>query len=241
MIGNEKHTPIALEAYEQLAEAYDARVATKPHNAYYDRPAVLSLLPEVRGMKVLDAGCGPGVYSEILVEMGAEVVAVDVSPKMVAAAKKRLGERARIFQADLEQDIPGLEAETFDLIISPLVLNYIDDLYPIFERFYRLLKRGGLLVFSVGHPFFDFVYYKSENYFATEKVGTVWRGFGKPVYVPAYRHSLSALINPLLDAGFSLERVLEPLPTEEFQQADPEEYEQLMRSPGFLCVRARKD
>jgi len=240
MTNQEKQVPIALEAYEELAEAYDARVSTKPHNAYYDRPAVLSLLPEVRGLMVLDAGCGPGAYAEIMLEMGAHVVAVDVSPKMVAYAKKRLGERARVFLADLEKEIPGLEAETFDLIISPLVLNYIDDLRPIFARFYRLLKNGGTLVFSVGHPFFDFVYYKSENYFATEKVGTTWRGFGKPVYVPAYRHSLSALINPLLDAGFSLERVLEPLPTEDFRQADPEEYEQLMRSPGFLCIRARR-
>ena len=51
--------PIALDAYETLAEAYAAVVDTKPHNAYYERPATLSLLPEVRGKRVLDAGCGP--------------------------------------------------------------------------------------------------------------------------------------------------------------------------------------
>jgi 2-polyprenyl-3-methyl-5-hydroxy-6-metoxy-1,4-benzoquinol methylase len=52
--------PIALEAYEELAESYAALVDTKPHNALYERPATLSLLPEVRGKRVLDAGCGPG-------------------------------------------------------------------------------------------------------------------------------------------------------------------------------------
>ena len=66
--------PIALEAYEILAEAYASVIDTKPHNAYYERPATLSLLPEVGGMRVLDAACGPGVYAEWLVSRGAEVV-----------------------------------------------------------------------------------------------------------------------------------------------------------------------
>ena len=52
--------PLALEAFEQLAEAYARLVDTKPHNAYYERPATLSLLPDVAGLRVLDAGCGPG-------------------------------------------------------------------------------------------------------------------------------------------------------------------------------------
>ena len=42
------------------------------------------------------------------------------------------------------------------------------------------------------------------------------------------------------EAGFALERLVEPLPTEEFRQADPEDYEKLSRQPGFLCVRARR-
>jgi hypothetical protein len=53
--------PIVLEAYSCLADAYAARIDTKAHNAYYDRPAVTSLLPPVAGKRVLDAGCGPGV------------------------------------------------------------------------------------------------------------------------------------------------------------------------------------
>ena len=66
--------PIALDAYETLAEAYASVVDTKPHNAYYERPATLSLLPNVNGKRVLDAGCGPGVYSEWLIERGARTL-----------------------------------------------------------------------------------------------------------------------------------------------------------------------
>lgn len=67
--------PIALEAYEKLAERYAALIDTKAENAYYERPATLSLLPDVKGKRVLDAGCGSGLYSEWLLDHGAEVEA----------------------------------------------------------------------------------------------------------------------------------------------------------------------
>src|SRR5438132_6907923 len=86
MAGN----PQALDDYERLPEAYAARVNTKAHNAFYDLPAVISLLPPVVGKRVLDAGCGPGVYSEWLVDHGAEVVGIDFSPTMVKLANRRL-------------------------------------------------------------------------------------------------------------------------------------------------------
>jgi hypothetical protein len=54
--------PIAQEAYDQLAEAYAALVDTKPHNAYYERPATLSLLPDVQACGCW-MRCGPGAYA----------------------------------------------------------------------------------------------------------------------------------------------------------------------------------
>ena len=62
---------------KELAEAYSAKVETKAHNALYERPATLSLLPPVKGKRVLDAGCGPGVTAQWLVDRGAEVVGFD--------------------------------------------------------------------------------------------------------------------------------------------------------------------
>src|SRR5262245_28218720 len=111
--------PIALDAYEELSEAYASRIDTKPHNAYYERPATLSLLPDVKAKRVLDAGCGPGVYSEWLIEQGAEVTAIDASPKMIELAKQRLKRSSGIFQADLNQPLTFLEDSTFDLVLSP--------------------------------------------------------------------------------------------------------------------------
>ncbi|MCB0202381.1 MAG: methyltransferase domain-containing protein, partial [Anaerolineae bacterium] len=81
--------PIAQDAYTTLADDYAARIDSKAHNAFYDRPAVISLLPDVAGLHVLDAGCGPGAYAEWLLDHGAQVVAVDANEKMLAHARAR--------------------------------------------------------------------------------------------------------------------------------------------------------
>jgi ubiquinone/menaquinone biosynthesis C-methylase UbiE len=233
--------PIALDAYETLATAYAAAVDTKPHNAYYERPATLSLMPEVKGKRVLDAGCGSGVYSEWLIKRDAEIVAVDASPKMVELTKQRLGRATDVRQADLGKPLTFLHDSSFDVVLCPLVLEYIEDWHATFAEVYRVLRPGGHFVFSVSHPFFDYNYFKSSNYFETELVGNEWRGFESVrVYMPSYRRSLEATFSPLVEAGFCLERILEPKPTDEFKKAYPKHYEELSLQPCFLCVRARK-
>jgi len=240
MRNQEYEKPIALDAYECLAERYAALVDSKPENAYYERPATLSLLPSVEGKCVLDAGCGPGSYSEWLVAHGAKVVAIDVSPKMVQLAKQRLGRRVEVHLADLSKSLDFLATASFDLVLCPLVLDYIRDWESIFAEFFRVLRDPGLLVFSVEHPFTKFLLHGAEEYFATELGETEWRGFGIRVRMPSYRRPLSEMISPLAGAGFVVEQIIEPRPTEEFKHKDPEAYERLSKRPGFLCVRARK-
>ena len=241
MMADRKSKPVAQDAYNDLAEAYAALVDTKPHNAYYERPAMLSLLPDVNRKHVLDAGCGPGVYTEWLVAHGATVVAFDANKKMVRLARGRLGDKAQVLQADLEAPLDFLADASFDVIVAPLVMDYVKDWEPAFNEFHRVLKKGGCLVFSMEHPYGKFYFHKEAgNYFDVELVEFTWRGFGKPVIVPSYRRPLSGVINPLLKAGFTLDQILEPLPTEEFSLIEPEEYEELIHSPGFMCVRAVK-
>ena len=232
--------PLAYDAYETLAGAYAARIETKPHNAYYERPATLSLLPPVAGMQGLDAGCGPGVYTEWLVRHGARVVAVDASPRMIALARARVEDGAEFHEADLEGGLPFLQDHTFDLVVAPLVMDYIADWTEVFVSFRRVLKPGGTLVFSAGHPSFDALYFGTARYFDTEQVSCVWRGFGIDVTVPSYRRPLAAVINSIVGAGFEVVRVLEPRPTDAFRLADPERYERLCRHPAFICVKARR-
>ena len=203
-------------------------------NAEYDRPAVISLLPPLGGLSVLDAGCGSGWYAEYLAGRGAKVTAVDITAKMVELTRRRLGDRARVFQADIAKPLEFADAG-FDLVVAPLVLHYLADLEPTLAEFHRVLKKGGLLVFSTHHPFADYRLFAPESYFSTGQVEDVW-DVGT---VRFYRRPLSAITEALAQTGFVIERLIEPLPTEEFRRRDPQSYDRLMRYPGFLAVRAR--
>lgn len=228
-----------LQTYEQLADSYHAKIDTKPHNAFYDRPNTLSLLPDVSGKKVLDAGCGPGKYAEILLARGAEVIGIDLSPRMIHWAKERNGAKGQYFVHDLNDSLPFEDGE-FEIVICPLVLEYIEDWSSVFQEFHRVLQPGGVLVFSVTHPFFDFTFFQSKDYFLTEQVSCVWKGFGEPTEVKSFRRSLMDCINPLIEVGFTLGKILEPKPVSEFAQLDPRHFEELSKFPSFICIQGLK-
>jgi ubiquinone/menaquinone biosynthesis C-methylase UbiE len=230
--------PIALKAYEQLADVYAALVDTKDYNAHYEWPAMISLMPDVAGKRALDAACGPGRYAEWLIDHGAEVTAFDVSPRMLSNARKRLGAMARIEQADLSAPLTFLGQRVVDLIVCALALDYVRDWRPTLAEFNRVLLPGGALVFSMEHPLSEFSLKSAADYFQTEQVEYTWRHFGGPIVVPSFRRPLMEVFNALTDSGFCVDRIVEPLPTPEFKEQNPDSYERLLRRPSFLCVRA---
>ncbi|MFT5213126.1 MAG: ubiquinone/menaquinone biosynthesis C-methylase UbiE [Patiriisocius sp.] len=228
------------QAYEDLADSYNNLIDNKPHNAYYDRPNTLGLLPDVKGKTILDAACGPGKYAEILIAKGATVMGFDISPKMIAHAKKRNNERGDFFVHDLSDPIKQLNDASFDIVLCALAMHYIEDWTQTIKEFYRLLKPNGCLVVSIEHPFFEYNYFKSTKYFSIEPVKATWSGFGKPVEVNSYRRSLNDCITPLTNNGFYIDQLLEPKPVKEFEKLDPKHYKELNDFPAFMCIRAFK-
>jgi SAM-dependent methyltransferase len=229
---------VSLDAYEAMSEHYFKDVDTKPWNAYYERPGTLSLLPDVRGKKVLDAGCAAGWYTKRLLDNGAKVIAVDFSPKMIEMTRQRVGDNAEVIRADLNQPLDFIADKSLDIVLSSLTLHYLKTWETVMSEFHRVLKPKGNLVFSVHHPFMDFTVFKRENYFLTELLEDEWKS--TKVKVQFYRRPLNQIINPVLEAGFTIEKLLEPMPTEQFKSADPEGYAKLTRRPQFLFIRARK-
>lgn len=227
-----------IKAYDELAENYNLLVDHKPHNAYYDRPNTLKLLEDVKGKTVLDAACGPGKYAEILHSKGARVTGFDISTRMIRYAKERNGDLGTFFVHDLSEPLTKLKDQSFDFVLCALALHYIEDWELTIKEFHRVLKTNGQLIISIEHPFFEYQYFKSSEYFKTEAVKCTWTGFGSPVEMNSYRRPLHQCIGPLTSNGFYIDKLIEPKPLKEFEKLDPKHYKELNQFPAFLCIRA---
>ena len=105
---------------------------------------VVDLLSPQRGEKILDLGCGDGALTKIVVELGCDVVAIDSSPDMIAAAKRR-GLNAHVM------DGQALEfTHEFDAVFSNAALHWMKSPERVIAGVWRALKPGGRFVGEFG-------------------------------------------------------------------------------------------
>lgn len=230
---------LSLDVYgdKEFAQSYANRIEYNSHNALYERPATISLIPDVKGKKVLDAGCGPGNYSDWFTNKGAIVTAIDYSDEMVRLTTERLGDNISVYTANLNMPLEFKDDE-FDLILSSMVVHYIRDWNNLFSEFNRVLKKNGVLVFSMHHPFMDFSFHPDSNYFETTLVNDEWPSYN--IEMKFYRRPLGDIFNILKVNDFMIDEVLEPQPLEECKEKFPDAYKILSTRPWFICFRAIK-
>lgn len=249
-----------VDHYDHLAEHWET-IATGPGKEHILFPAIRSLLPELDGKRILDAGCGDGLYTRWLAEAGGNVLGIDISGEMIDVARERHGDVASFEQADLTDEIPA-ENEAFDLVVCQHVISHLPKLDAPLAEFSRVLRPGGQFVLSTHHPFHDFLVARDKEtpetykaldqdldplvrteqdppaYHDRERYQIYWGGDeeGEPgTYV---RRPLSSLLQPIIDAGFALEEVREPTPDETFRTEYPELAAQLDHRPSrSICLR----
>ena len=226
------------DAYDRMGVSFEQHAVDSAYNAHYDRPAVLAALGPVTGRRVLDAGCGPGLYLRELLGRGAEVAAFDASPVMVRLARRRAAGRVRIGRAVLGEPLPYPD-RAFDLIVCALAIHYASDRAAAFAEFWRVLRPGGAAVVSTQHPVMDWLR-KGGSYFQATLETDIWPGPAGDQVVRFWREPLSALCTAATDAGFLIEQLIEPLPAETMRERYPEDYDRLGREPGFLILRLLK-
>jgi len=218
-------------------------------DAAYEWPMLRSMLPDLRGKRVLDLGCGYGWHCRYLREQGARsVVGVDISRKMLERARELTDDAAIEYrQMPIEEiDFP---ASTFDVVISSLALHYIEGFGEICGKVQRCLVEGGSFVFSVEHPIFSAreaqdwhygpdgnpLHWPVDNYQRQGVRHTSWLADD----VVKYHRTIESYVNAMLDAGFALTRLVEPGPTPEMLEEHPE-WSDETRRPIFLLLAANR-
>ncbi|WLA53025.1 class I SAM-dependent methyltransferase [Bradyrhizobium elkanii] len=219
--------------YDAFAAAYDADNENNAWNAYYERPAILSMVGDVAGLRVLDAGCGGGAHAAVLLDRGAILTGIDSSAGLLEIAQRRLEGRARLLVADLNEPMP-FDDGSFDLILASLVMHYLPDWSRSLSEFNRLLPQGGRLVFSTHHPFMDHQLAGRENYFETYNFTDTWQRGGKDMSMRFWHRPLHVMFDALKAARFQIDVVSEPQPDPRARSLFPEAYQSLKTEPRFI-------
>lgn len=169
--------------------------------------AIIGMLGDIRGKKILDAGCGASRELVLMSDAGAEVSGIDITPEMISLAKKKCVDTdVKLYTRDMQKS--GFSDKSFDIVISVFSVGYKKDLAALLKEFKRLLKPQGILLIAVVHPIRKMVAYTAD-YFRT---GKHWEEWDNGIKVFNYYRTMEEYINTLAPQGFAIQEVREPKP-----------------------------
>lgn len=224
-------------------------------------PAFLDMLPDVRGLRGLDIGCGEGANTRKLAELGAIMTGIDIAPTFIASATAVRSEHAIAYQVCDAASLPFSNA-SFDFATAFMSLMDIPDQAKALAEAYRVTKPSGFLQFSILHPCFVPSRRKTvrnENGIATgvlisdyftETNGEVERWHFSalpeemktsipPFSVPRFHRTLATWIDYVCRAVWIIEAFGEPRASGNVARDHPIVADTQI-APIFLIVRARR-
>ncbi len=142
-------------------------------------------LPELKDKKVLDIGCGNGKDMKLFESLGAaEVYGIDTSAFMLGEAKQTVLNPQNLFQASIEGT--PFEDDFFDVIVGRYSLHYLKDFDVAYNELSRILKKDGLLILVVHHPFGDLISQESKIYGEQEIIKVELYDNKVPIHFPTH-------------------------------------------------------
>lgn len=234
--------------YEELRKENKNKNA----NDLIEIPNFRKLVPDVKNKSILDLGCGYGENDKYYKEQGAKyVLGTDISYKMLELAEINNKKDGVEFMKIAMEDISSIN-QKFDIIISSLAFHYIKDFDKLIEDCYNLLNDNGYLVFSQEHPITTCIEYtehvKKGHTIIDDKYFGLFSDYNRPgkrtkewfgEEVIKYHRNFEEIINTLINKGFMIDKILEPIPSKEAIKNNPKYINQYDR-PFFLFVRAKK-
>lgn len=220
-------------------------------NILLEQPAMMELLPDVKNKSVLDLGCGFGENCRGFIHSGAKsVVGIDISRNMLEVAKNKNPHNNIKYIHSALENLTEVDGK-FDLIYSSLCFHYIKNFDKLIKNIADKLTANGTLLFSQEHPVVTASagiagYYKIDdnankvfcfcNYLEEKEPRFVkWYVDG----VVKYHRTFSTIMNTLIDNGFIIERVVEPIPSE-YALSKREGLKKEFIKPSFLIIKARR-
>ena len=220
-------------------------------------PALFPLIGNVKGKKILDAGCGNGYLSRLLAEKGAQVTGVDLSRRFIEIARHHEEKNPldiKYEQANLA-NLSRFPSAYFDMTISVYVLCDVRDCRKAVREIARVLKPRGRFIFLIEHPCFswhaggwervpvdserteDCVYFKVDDYF---RRGTLESQWGKLPVLLGFHRPLSDYFRFLQENDFLIQNLVEPRPRRKALREHPREWDREERIPPVLIIDAVK-
>ncbi len=191
--------------YAAWSSTYDDRVNPL---LVAEQPAISELLDGIPAGRALDAACGTGRITRLLVERGHDVTGVDASEEMLDRARLTAPEAAYQVASMLRLPFPGA---TFDLVCCSLALTHVTALQPVISEFARVLRDGGHLLLSDVHPVAV----------ATGAHAFFRRPDGSHCVVRNQLHWHGAYVEAFVMADMQVRRCLEPRFSEEIERGPP--------------------
>ena len=172
----------------------------------------LKLLGNIKNKKILEIGCGGGQCSIAFAKQGAKCTGIDISKKQLEYAEK-LAKKNKVnvkFILRSFQDLSKIKSNSYDIVFSAFAFQYSPNIKKVFKQINRVLKKKGLFVFSLDHPF-SIVIYENRSYYDTGKIELIetWPDGLKHKFV-GYHRKVSDIFNALIESDFVVERIIEP-------------------------------
>lgn len=251
--------PRTIQSYNEQAEVF-AEHTTQPESSplheYYEKPAMRAELPQLDGLSVISLGCGNGADTRLIKDAGAtSVIGVDVAEKLISIAHKNHSDID--FQVmDIEK--LGFDSNSFDVAYSSLTLHYLDDWEDCLLEIRRVLRPGGMFIFSCYHPLETALEYFKNDTSRGALIGrTIMQSTGERTihgdYMPAgtggvrpidmtvadntvraYHRTLSYMHEEITNSGFNVKKIIEPLPQTDMSIENPEHFKQVSQQPKFM-------